>query len=176
VSNELAQLAQPLIARDALDSRIAELVGRSARPGDVGEFIAARVFDLEPAATATQAGYDGIFRSGPLADKTVNVKTYGDVLGGLDIGAHPCAYTLVLTGPPRGRSVGVRHHRWQITGVYLFEMPQLLATLTERGVKIGVATSLRKTDTDTARVLPPSDRSPLRLTPDPSLPVLLDTG
>lgn len=103
--DELEQLAQLLAARDALDSRIAELVGRSARPGDVGEFIAARIFDLELATLATQAGYDGVFRSGPLAGKTVNVKTYGDVLGGLDIGAHPCDYTLVLTGPPRaGRS------------------------------------------------------------------------
>jgi hypothetical protein len=37
------------------------------RPGDVWEFIAARIFDLELAATATQAGYDGTFRSGPLA-------------------------------------------------------------------------------------------------------------
>ena len=152
MSDELAQLAQLLVARDALDSRIAELVGRSARPGDVGEFIAARVFDLELAATATQAGYDGSFRSGPLAGKTVNVKTYGDVLGGLDIGAHPCDYTLVLTGPPRGGVVGVRHHRWRITGVYLFEMTQLLATLTARGVKIGIATSLRKADVEARRM------------------------
>ena len=166
LSDELAQLAQLLAARDALDSRIAELVGRSARPGDVGEFIAARVFDLELAVTATQAGYDGIFRSGPLAGRTVNVKTYGDVLGGLDIGAHPCDYTLVLTGPPRGGTAGVRHHRWRISGVYLFEMVQLLATLTERGVKIGIATSLRKADVEAARIFPPSDRSPLQLSAD----------
>jgi hypothetical protein len=51
----------------------------------------------------------------------VNVKTYGDVLGGLDIVAHPYDYTLVLTGPPRGGSVGSA----TIAGaspVYLFEM------------------------------------------------------
>jgi hypothetical protein len=64
VSGDLLRLAQLLTARDALDGQIAELVGRPARPGDVGEFIAAQVFDLELAASATQAGYDGIFRSG----------------------------------------------------------------------------------------------------------------
>ena len=91
--------------------------GRSARPGDVGEFIATRVFNLELATTATQAGYDGSFRSGPLAGKTVNVKTYGDVLGGLDIGARPCDYTLVLTGPPGAEwSRGARHHGWASPG------------------------------------------------------------
>ena len=167
MSEELARLAQLLAARDALDAQIAELVGRSARPGDVGEFIAARIFDLELAASATQAGYDGEFRSGPLAGRTVNVKTYGDVLGGLDIGAHPCDYTLVLTGPPRGGPAGVHHHhRWRITGVYLFEMTQLLATLTARGVKIGIATSLRKADVQAAQIFPQRDRSPLQLAPD----------
>jgi hypothetical protein len=166
VSEDLVRLAHLLAARDALDAQIAELVGRSARPGDVGEFIAAQIFGLELAAATTQAGYDGIFGSGPLAGKTVNVKTYGDVLGGLDISAHPCDYTLVLTGPPRGGPAGVHHHRWRITGVYLFEMTQLLATLTARGVKIGIATSLRKADVAAAQIFPQSDRSPLRLSPD----------
>ena len=38
-----------------------------------------------------------------------------------------------------------------ITGVYLFEMTQLLATLTARGVKIGITTSLRKADVEPMR-------------------------
>ncbi len=166
MSAELVRLAELLAARDELDAQIAEIVGRSARPGDVGEFIAARIFDIELAASATQAGYDGVFRSGPLRGKTVNVKTYGDVLGGIDIGAHPCDCYLVLTGPPRGGAVGVRHHPWRITGVYLFEMAKLMAVLRQRGVKIGIATSLRKADAEAARIFPQSDRSPLPLSPD----------
>ena len=67
----LLQLAELLRIRNELDARISQLTGRSARPGDVGEFIASRVFDIELAATATQAGYDGRFRSGPLAGRTV---------------------------------------------------------------------------------------------------------
>jgi hypothetical protein len=47
-----------------------------------------------------------------------------------------------------------------------FEMTQLLATLTARGVKIGIATSLRKADVEAARIFPPGDWSPLQLTPD----------
>jgi hypothetical protein len=137
VSEDLVRLAGLLAARDELDAQIARVVGRSARPGDVGEFIAARIFDIELATSATQAGYDGVFRSGPLRGKTVNVKTYGDVLGGIDIGAHPCDCYLVLTGPPRGGAVGVRHHPWRITGVYLFEMAKLMAVLQQRGSRSG---------------------------------------
>jgi hypothetical protein len=45
-------------------------------------------------------------------------------------------------------------------------MTQLLATLTARGGRIGIATSLRKADVEAAQSFPPSDRSPLRLSPD----------
>jgi hypothetical protein len=174
--DDLLRLAHLLVVRDQLDVQIAEVVGRSARPGDVGEFIAARIFDIELATSATQAGYDGVFRSGPLQGKTVNIKTYGDVLGGMDIGLHPCDCYLVLTGPPRGGSVGVRHHPWRITGVYLFEMASLLAVLQERGVKIGIATSLRKGDVEAARIFPQSDRSPLLLSPNQVALLKLFTG
>jgi hypothetical protein len=176
VHDELRRLAELLAARDELDARIAEVVGRSARPGDVGEFIAARVFDIELAASATQAGYDGVFRSGPLCGRTVNVKTYGDVLGGIDIGLHPCDYYLVLTGPPRRGSAGVRHRPWRITGVYLFDMAKLLVVLQKRGVKISIATSLRKVDVEAARIFPESDRSPLPLSSDQAALLRLFSG
>ncbi|MEV4662762.1 hypothetical protein AB0J85_12510 [Micromonospora echinofusca] len=61
MTETLRQLAALLRTRDELDARIAALTGRSARPGDVGEFIAAQVFDIELADTAVQAGYDGVF-------------------------------------------------------------------------------------------------------------------
>jgi len=166
VPDDLARLADLLHQRDGLDAKIAQIVGRSARPGDVGEFIAARIFDIELSASATQPGYDGTFRSGPLRGKTVNIKTYGDILGGIDIGPHPCDHYLVLTGPPRKTPAGVRHHPWRITGVYLFDIARLVATLHGRGVKIGIATSLRKADAEAARVFPPTGRSPLALTPE----------
>ncbi|PWU61500.1 hypothetical protein DLE60_05330 [Micromonospora globispora] len=164
MNEKLNQLAVLLRARDDLDARIAALTGRSARPGDVGEFIAAQVFDIELADTAVQAGYDGIFRSGPLAGRTVNVKIYGDAFTGIDIGPHRCDYYLVLSGPPRPLGA-VRHHRWQISAVYLFDTLRLLETLTARGVKIGIATSIRKADLEAAQIFPATKpNAPIRLT------------
>ncbi|MCW3840996.1 DUF4263 domain-containing protein [Micromonospora yasonensis] len=77
MTETLHQLAALLQARDDLDVRIAALTGRSARPGDIGEFIAAQVFDIELAGTGIQAGYDGTFRSGPNAGRT---KQRGNVI------------------------------------------------------------------------------------------------
>ncbi|WP_327006849.1 hypothetical protein OHA72_05970 [Dactylosporangium sp. NBC_01737] len=142
----LAELAALLGGRARIDASIARLTGRSARPGDVGEFIAAQVFDIELAPTAVQAGHDGKFRSGVFAGRTVNVKLYGDAGGGIDIGAHPCDVYLVLSGP--------KTSRFAITHVYLFDTGQLLATLQARNVKIGIATSLRRADLDAARIYP----------------------
>ncbi|MEU2614518.1 hypothetical protein ABZ570_23480 [Micromonospora sp. NPDC007271] len=143
MTEKLQQLAAPLRARDDLDARIAALTGRSARPGDIGEFIAAQVFDIDLAGIATQAGHDGRFRSGPLAGRTVNVKTYGDAFTGIGISPHPCDVYLIFSGPRRPLGI-VRHHQWRISAAYLFETRRLLETLNNRGVKIGIATSIRR--------------------------------
>jgi hypothetical protein len=77
----------------------------------------------------------------------------------LDISPHPCDYYLVLTGP-------VGHAQvlpWVIDSVFLFQRDQLLTTLTTRGVKIGVTTSVRKADWEAARVFPLQQASPLRV-------------
>lgn len=166
MTEKLHQLADLLRARDDLDARIAALTGRSARPGDIGEFIAEQVFDIELAGTATQAGYDGTFRSGPFAGRTVNVKIYGDAFTGIDISPHHCDFYLVFSGPPQPLGA-VRHHRWQISAAYLFDTRRLLETLTARGVKIGIATSIRREDLRAARIFPePDARPPLRLAPE----------
>ncbi|MET7669567.1 hypothetical protein [Micromonospora luteifusca] len=166
MTGKLHQLAALLRDRDELDARIAAFTGRSARPGDIGEFIAAQVFDIEPAGTAVQAGYDGVFRSGALAGRTVNVKAYGDALAGIDISPHPCDFYLVFSGPPRPLGA-VRHHQWQVSAAYLFDTSRLLETLAGRGVKIGIATSIRRADLDAARIFPATNgTSLLRLTPE----------
>ncbi|MGB2567114.1 DUF6998 domain-containing protein [Micromonospora citrea] len=166
MSTDLHELAKLLRARDDLDARIARLTGRSARQGDIGEFVAARVFDIALAATANQAGHDGTFRSGPHAGRTVNVKTYGDAYAGIDISPHPCEFYLVLSGPRRLPGA-VIHHQWRISAVYLFDSRRLLDTLHARGVKIGIATSIRQADLDAARIFPDTNPTPpLRLTPE----------
>ncbi|WP_326563859.1 DUF6998 domain-containing protein [Micromonospora peucetia] len=181
MTETLRQLAALLRDRDELDARIAALTGRSARPGDIGEFIAAQVFDIELAA-AVQAGYDGTFRSGPLAGRTVNVKIYGDAFTGLDISLHHCDHYLILSGPARPPGA-VRHHRWRISTAYLLDSRRLLETLTARGVKIGIATSIRRGDLEAAQVFPTprgacpdtphagADSAVVALRIDPSCPV-----
>lgn len=163
MTDELHQLAALLRDRDALDAKIARLTGRSARQGDIGEFVAAQVFDIELAENPVQAGHDGTFRSGPLAGRTVNVKTYGDAFAGIDISPHSCEFYLVFSGPRR--AVGaVTHHRWQVSAAYLLDTRRLRETLTGRGVKIGTATSIRKADLEAARIFPDSNpNAPLRL-------------
>ncbi|WP_412819117.1 hypothetical protein [Micromonospora sp. MS34] len=164
-------MAALLQARDNLDARIAALTGRSARPGDIGEFIAAQVFDIDLAGTATQAGYDGTFRSGPLVGRTVNVKIYGDAFTGIDISPHPCDFYLVFSGPPRPL-VAVHHHRWQISAACLFDVRRLRQTLIDRGVKIGIATSIRRADLAAARIFPDASATAL-LHPTPGQAALL---
>jgi hypothetical protein len=44
-----------------------------ATVGDIGEWIAAKVFDIELAATANNTAFDGHFTTGSLAGQTVNV-------------------------------------------------------------------------------------------------------
>jgi hypothetical protein len=164
VDVELHRLAELLRLRDDVDARVAHLTGRSARQGDVGEFIASKIFDIDLATIATQAGYDGRFHSGALAGRTVNIKTYGDAIGGLDVGQHPCDFYLVLSGPPRP-AASVRHHRWRISAVYLFDTQRLMGDLVARNVKIGTATSLRRSDLAAAELSPAvSAATPIILT------------
>lgn len=164
MDDRLAELAGLLRERDGIEQRIAALTGRSARQGDVGEFIAARVFDIKLAATAVQAGHDGWFQSGPLAGGTVNIKTYGSVAGGLDISSHACDYYVVLSGPPKPAGA-VQHHRWGISAVYVFDTQRLLAKFTDRGIKVGIATSVRAGDLAAAQLYPvQGSNSLLRLT------------
>ncbi|MEU4569497.1 hypothetical protein [Micromonospora sp. NPDC023956] len=166
MAEDLRRLAALLRDREELDDRITALIGRPARPGEIGEFIAARVFDIALAGNAVQAGYDGVFRSGPLAGRTVNVKNYGDALSGLDISSHPCDHYLVLSSRPQPLGT-VRHHRWEIAAVYLFDAHRLRETLTGRGVRIGIATSIRRADLHAAQVFPATNpAAPLRLSPE----------
>ncbi|WIM93248.1 hypothetical protein ACTOB_005221 [Actinoplanes oblitus] len=175
MDDRLASLAALLRDRDDVEQRIAGITQRSARQGDVGEFIAACVFDIELAPSAVQAGHDGWFRSGPLEGRTVNIKTYGSAADGIDISSHSCDYYLVLSGPPKPAGA-VSHRRWSIWAVYLFDRQRLLAEFTDRGVKVGVATSVRAGDLTAARLYPvPGENAPFHLTAEQQATLALFT-
>ncbi len=95
----------------------------------------------------------------------MNVKWYTLRKGLLDLhpDASPDLY-LVLTGPrsPATHSRGAVEP-WEIDGVYLFDGPRLVADLRRRGIKIGIATSIRAAAWKAARIYPPRLDSPLKL-------------
>jgi hypothetical protein len=159
MTDDIERLAGLVRIKNNTDAAIAELIGRPAAPGNIGEFVAAAVFAIQLMTSGSHPGHDGVFTAGPFAGKTVNIKTYGRHESVLDISPHPCDCYLVLTGPP-GQA---RVLPYVIESVFLFETERLLAKLTARGVKIGTATSVRKADWEAARIFPPQQASPLAL-------------
>jgi len=159
MADDLERLAGLVRIKNKADAAIAELIGRPSAPGNVGEFVAAAVFAIQLTPSGSHPGYDGVFTAGHLAGKTVNIKTYSRHESVLDISPHPCDYYLIMTGPADQAPV----LPWVIDSVFMFERERLLAVLRARKVKIGIATSVRKADWETARVFPPQRASPLRL-------------
>ena len=96
----LERLAALLERRNDIDEDIADLIGRPALRGPVGEWIAQESFRVKLEENAARKGIDGRFEDGALADKTVNVKWYGKHESRLDINADAVPdYYLVMTGP-----------------------------------------------------------------------------
>ena len=150
---ELARLVKQL---NKVGEKISAVIGRPSIIGHVGEFIASKVFDLALEDNAAAKAIDGHFNSGPLQGKSVNVKWYGKQESLLDItqGSLPDHY-LVMTGPKTqpGSSRGAIRP-WVVEHVYLFDAPELVRDLKRSGVKIGVATSIRKAYWESAEIYP----------------------
>jgi len=90
----------------SMPSWVASWIGR--KHGHIGEWIAARIFDIELETAGNAAGYDGHFTTGALLGQTVNVKPYTRQQRILDMkSTAPLDYYLVFTGP-RGAAVSSR--------------------------------------------------------------------
>ena len=156
-------------SRNAIDKKIAALIGRPAIRGHIGEWIAQEIFRVTLEKDANQKIIDGRFADGPLDKKTVNVKWYGKRERILDIKPDPDGvldYYLVMTGSPAGAVTSRGQTRpLVITEVFLFNAPELVKRLRKRGVNLGVATSVRQHEWEEARVYPEAAASvPLTLT------------
>jgi hypothetical protein len=164
---ELSTLSELLGQRNRLDKQIATLIGRPAQTGHLGEFIASRIFDVELAPSAANRGVDGWFRSGPLIGRSVNIKWYPKRENLLNLIIEGPEFYLILAGP-RAPAVSSRgtFRPLVIQEVFLFDAIDLLATLSSRGRTIGIATSTRARDWESARIFPTSDHSRLGLTSD----------
>ena len=153
---KIAELATLIDERNAIASQITNVIGRPAQIGHIGEFIASRIFDIQLEDSAVSKGIDGIFCSGQLAGQAVNVKFYAKREGLLDIRLDAVAeYYLVLAGPrPTSMSSRNEVRPWKIDWVFLFHGPTLVEHLQQRGVKIGVATSVVKAQWNNAEIYP----------------------
>ena len=166
--DQLRRLASLIEQRNLVEGEIAATIGRPAHPGHVGEFVAAAIFDIKLVESATHKGIDGHFTRGPLAGRSVNIKKYSLDQGLLDIRLDALPdFFLVLTGErtPATSSRGTTQP-WSIETVYLLEAAPLVAQLRERGVKIGVATSVRRHVWDDAEIYPSPNGGTLRLSPE----------
>ncbi|MGH8895793.1 MAG: hypothetical protein ACRDZ4_01925 [Egibacteraceae bacterium] len=96
----------------------------------------------------------------------MNVKWYGKREGILDVSEHlslDCC--LVITGPRSAAASSRGATRpLLITAVYLFNATRLLEALRSRGVKLGVATSIRAHLWEAAEISPRSNNPELPLT------------
>lgn len=155
-TKDLEQLARAIKQKNAVDAEIARIVDRPALIGHVGEYIAARIFGIQLEQSAVRKGIDGHFTRGNLAGKTVNIKWYGKMEALLDISPKSLLdFYLVMAGPkaPAISSQGATRP-WLISYVYLFDAARLIGELRRRGVKIGIATSIRKDLWEAAEIYP----------------------
>lgn len=152
----MRRIAQLLRERNAIDKAIAAITHRPMTSGHLGEWIAAQIFDIQLERSAVAAGIDGIFRSGPLQGRTVNIKWYLKREGPLDTSeSGRLDYYLVLTGPPSAAASSRGATRpWRIDAVFLFGARQLRAEQIERGVKRGIASSVAKRQWAAAEIYP----------------------
>ena len=153
---DLKQLAKAIQRKNSVGAEIARIVGRPALLGHVGEYIAARIFGIALEQSAARKGIDGYFTRGNLAGKTVNIKWYGKMEGVLDISQESLPdFYLVMTGP-KGSPISSRGamRPWIISCVFLFDAVKLVGELKHRGIKIGIATSVRQDLWEMAEIYP----------------------
>jgi hypothetical protein len=154
--DDLRKLADLIRQRNDLEVAITRIIRRPAQIGHIGEYIAARVFGIALASSATEKGNEGRFEEGLLRGRTVNIKWYAKREEALDIEPRSLPdFYLVLTGPHglAGSSKG-KTRPWLISSVFLFDAQQLLDDLAKAGVKVGDATSVRKRLWDAAELWP----------------------
>ena len=166
--NDLEKLASEISKMNSIGDKISEITQRPATIGHTGEYIAAEIFDIELEESANAKGIDDHFRSGTLAGRTVNVKWYSKLEYMLDINPDALPdFFLVMTGPkavePTSKG-GIRP--WLIDYVFLFNAAELMIELKARGVKIGIATSVRKHEWQNSEIYPNKRSMVYRMTDD----------
>jgi hypothetical protein len=164
--DQLHHLAELIHQRNRISNTIAALIGRPAETGHLGEFIAAHIFNITLHASATQKSSDGYFVDPPLAGRSVNIKWYTRQERMIDLtpAAYP-DYYLVLAGPQSSSASSRGTMRpLVISSVFLFDARVLHRALTERAIKLGIATSVARAFWEQAEIYPMQRNTQLALT------------
>ena len=164
---DLVRLAALVRARNSLEVEITTLTSRPAALGHIGEYIASRIFNIALEDSASHKALDGRFTDGPIKGHSVNIKWYARREGVLDITPNSLPdYYLVLAGPRSAATTSRGRTRpWVIESVFLFGSGPLTRHLQERGVKLGVASSVAHSLWDQAEVFPSQTSTDFILSP-----------
>jgi hypothetical protein len=144
-TGKLEELAKLIAKRNVICTEIARIVDRPAFDSHIAAYIASEIFSIELHVSASNKGFDGRFRNGNLAGRSVNVKWKGkgDRILNLSPDDSASDFYLVLAGAAAapGSSLG-QDRPFLLEKVYCFDAAVLLKQLRERGVKIGIAGSV----------------------------------
>ncbi len=94
--DSLVKVAGLLQRRNEVDAELASVIRRPPTTGHLGEWVASEVFDIQLNPSASHPSIDGVFRFGPLAGKTVDIKLHTKQAAAL---ARVCWTLLLWTGP-----------------------------------------------------------------------------
>jgi hypothetical protein len=143
--NDVKRVAGLIQERNRIDAALSACIRRPVQVGHLGDWIAAQVFGIELERHAAK-GVDGRFADG----RTVNIRWYLKRDNLLDLREDGPDSYLVLTGPKVAADV----QPMVVGAVYLFDTASVVAELRARGLKIGVASSVRAHLWEAAEIYP----------------------
>ncbi|MET8759674.1 hypothetical protein [Lentzea sp. NPDC004782] len=143
--SDVPRVAELVRARNRIDAALSACIRRPALPGHLGDWIAAQVFGIELDQHSAK-GVDGRFADGT----PVNIRWYLSRDNLLDLRENGPDRYLVLTGPRVAADV----RPMVVDAVHLFDAATVVADLRARGLKIGIASSVRAQLWEAAEIYP----------------------
>src|SRR5437588_5155010 len=144
--NNLPQLASLLKSRDAIDYKIATIIGHPTQVQSVGEYIASVIFGIAlTRKIVVHKNSDGHFVRGPLAGQTVDVQWRTKHDGILHLKTDPLPdYYLVFVRSKDATAVHSLSIPWVIESAHRSHSAEQLRSLRERVVHLWTRTTITR--------------------------------
>ena len=153
---QIKEFSELINQRNEIDHKIVKYTRRPAEKGHIAEWVASKAFPINLNERGNQSEYDGIFNSGDLKGKYVDIKYHAVNNHIMNINSKLTSevYLLVFTGPyESAQSSKGKDRPFCISNIYLFNENELYEKL-KNWVKISVATSVRKTYWEEKEIYP----------------------